>query len=123
MWNMEFVNIRIITSVFYAAIENIPSLGNRESSNQAMPSMISAQLLFVRIFYPCLFACKLHMYDIGFLSSPVDLFAHRSSMCAFCHLSLVMYRHTILISIEERVGKIVDRSTVYFETKGFGILA
>ncbi|KAF9813276.1 hypothetical protein SFRURICE_015455 [Spodoptera frugiperda] len=30
-----------------------------------MPGGLPAQLLFVGIFYACLFACKLHMWDAG----------------------------------------------------------
>ncbi|KAF9790215.1 hypothetical protein SFRURICE_010875 [Spodoptera frugiperda] len=54
---------------------------------------LSAQLLFVGIFYPCLFTCKLHMCDVGFMTSFVDF----DLLCAwdFCHLSLVMCRHNI----------------------------
>ncbi|KAF9797845.1 hypothetical protein SFRURICE_001448, partial [Spodoptera frugiperda] len=46
----------------------------------------SAQLLFFEIFYPCLFACKLHKCDVGFMTLSVDFFNDR-----LCVTSVIRY--------------------------------
>ncbi|KAF9796426.1 hypothetical protein SFRURICE_004385, partial [Spodoptera frugiperda] len=51
---------------------------------------LSALLLVVGIFYPCLFTCKLHMCDVVFMTSSIHYFVDR--LCAtsiICHLPRV----------------------------------
>uniref|UniRef100_A0A2H1VA35 SFRICE_013262 n=1 Tax=Spodoptera frugiperda TaxID=7108 RepID=A0A2H1VA35_SPOFR len=64
-----------------------------------MPGGLSTQLLFVGIFYPCLFACKLHMSDAGFMKSTVDLLVYRLSFVN-CHVSPQYFSKVVLTIVK-----------------------
>ncbi|KAF9813818.1 hypothetical protein SFRURICE_007973, partial [Spodoptera frugiperda] len=53
---------------------------------EIIPGGLSAQQLFVGIFYPCLLACKLHMFDVGFMTSSVDLLVDRLCVTSVIYL-------------------------------------
>ncbi|KAF9805457.1 hypothetical protein SFRURICE_010734, partial [Spodoptera frugiperda] len=54
-----------------------------------MPGGLSVQLLFIGNFYPCLFACKLHMCNLRFITASVDLVANSLyATTVIYHLSL-----------------------------------
>ncbi|KAF9811960.1 hypothetical protein SFRURICE_021317 [Spodoptera frugiperda] len=57
---------------------------------------LSAQLFFVGIFYPCVFACKLLRCDVAFMRSSVDLFVDRLyATSVISHLSCVATNHIL----------------------------
>ncbi|KAF9808431.1 hypothetical protein SFRURICE_008484, partial [Spodoptera frugiperda] len=74
-----------------------------------IPGGLSAQLLFVGIFYPSLFACKLDMCDVGFMTSSEDLIVDRLCGTSLFGLEVsCFYRKRFFYCL---VGRVVASAT------------